>query len=51
MNDYQLVFVDREMYDWLMNLYETSRVTRAAIDVAADPHNPGLKPPLPLTRV
>ena len=33
MNDYELIFVDREMYNWLMNLYETNRVTKAAIEV------------------
>jgi death-on-curing protein len=33
MNDYELIFVDREMYTWLMNLYETNRVTKAAIEV------------------
>ncbi len=32
LNDYDLVFVDREMYDWLMNLYETSRVSKVAIE-------------------
>lgn len=32
LNDYELVFVDREMYDWLMNLYETNRVTKVAIE-------------------
>jgi len=32
LNDYELVFVDREMYDWLMKLYETGGVTKMAID-------------------
>lgn len=32
LNDYELVFIDREMYDWLINLYETNRVTKAAIE-------------------
>jgi death-on-curing protein len=32
LNNYELVFVDREMYDWLMNLYETGIVMKMAID-------------------
>lgn len=32
MNNYELIFVDREMYDWLMNLYDTNRVNKAAIE-------------------
>ena len=32
LNNYELVFVDREMYDWLMNLYETGRVTKMMVD-------------------
>jgi len=32
LNDYELVFVDREMYDWLMKLYETGGVTKMVID-------------------
>ena len=32
LNTYELVFVDREMYDWLMKLYETGGVTKMAID-------------------
>ena len=32
LNNYELVFVDREMYDWLMKLYETGGVTKMAID-------------------
>lgn len=33
LNGYELIFVDREMYDWLMNLYSTNRVTKLALDV------------------
>ena len=32
LNNYELVFVDREMYDWLMKLYETGGVTKMVID-------------------
>jgi len=32
LNNYELVFVDSEMYDWLMNLYETGRVTKMMVD-------------------
>ena len=32
LNNYDLVFIDREMYDWLMNLYQTGRLTKMVID-------------------
>lgn len=32
-NGYRLQFVDREMYDWLMTLYATGRVTKQSLEV------------------
>lgn len=31
-NGYDIMFDDREMYDWLMNLYATSRVSKIEIE-------------------
>ena len=31
-NGYRLRFTDHEMYDWLMQLFETGRVTKQALD-------------------
>ena len=31
-NGYRLQFTDHEIYDWLMQLFETSRVTKQALD-------------------
>lgn len=39
LNGYELIFVDREMYDWLMNLYSTNRVTKLALDVWLRAHS------------
>lgn len=31
-NGFRLQFVDREMYEWLMNLYQTGRVTKQSLE-------------------
>jgi death-on-curing protein len=31
-NGFRLEFVDREMYEWLMSLYETGRVTKQSLE-------------------
>ena len=31
-NGYRLKFADREMYDWLMDLYDTGRVTKQSLE-------------------
>lgn len=31
-NGYRLQFADREMYDWLMQLFETDRITKQALE-------------------
>ncbi len=37
-NGYRLQFADREMYDWLMSLYETDRVTKHALEAWVRTH-------------
>ena len=32
LNGYDLAFADREMYEWLMNLYDTNRVAKRALE-------------------
>jgi death-on-curing protein len=33
LNGYKLQFDDREMYNWLMSLYDAQRVTKAELDL------------------
>jgi hypothetical protein len=37
-NGYRLQFTDREMYDWLMQLFEIGRVTKHALDISFREH-------------
>jgi death-on-curing protein len=33
MNGYEIRFVDRDLYDWLMQLYDTNNVNRSSLEV------------------
>jgi death-on-curing protein len=33
MNGYEIRFVDRDLYDWLMQLYDTNKVNRSSLEV------------------
>lgn len=44
-NGYRLQFTDREMYDWLMQLFETGRVTKQELDTWFREHTVPATPP------
>jgi death-on-curing protein len=33
LNGYEIRFVDRDLYDWLMQLYDTNNVNRSSLEV------------------
>jgi death-on-curing protein len=33
MNGYEIRFVDRDLYDWLMQLYDTNNVNRSSLEI------------------